>query len=263
VTPAAQDDIERRGRWIAAGLAVALVALWELVLRTGIAADTLLPAPTSIAAELWRSVQAGEMMVTTVITLRRVLLGLLFGGGVGLVAGWLMGASRRFRAVTDPFVAAMHPIPKLALLPLFMVLLEIGESAKIAVIAAASFFPMVLNSMAGVRTINVLHFDVARSYGASHWQMLRLVALPGSIPMVLTGVRLAANIAFLSAIAVEMVSASDGLGGQVWLSWQVLRMERLFATLVVIAALGLTLNQLLRWVAERAAPWLGERERTA
>ncbi|MDQ3518991.1 MAG: ABC transporter permease subunit, partial [Gemmatimonadota bacterium] len=121
---------------------------------------------------------------------------------------------------------------------------------------------MLLSAMAGVRQINQVHFDVARSYGASRRQMLTRVVLPGSLPMVLMGTRLAANVAFLSAIAVEMVSASTGLGAQLWFSWQVLRVDLLFATITVIALLGVGLSAVLRGLARRGAPWLDEREIT-
>jgi NitT/TauT family transport system permease protein len=254
---------EVRGRRIAAGLAVALLALWELLSRVGVLPAMFVPAPSEVLAGLARSVRSGEMLASIGATMVRVLAGLGIGGSVGLLAGWVIGGSRRLRAVADPFVAATHPIPKLALLPLLMVFLGIGEAPRVVVVAAASFFPMLLNTMAGVRQISAVHFDVARSFGASRRQVLRRVVLPGSIPMVLTGLRLAANIAFLSAIAVEMVSARTGLGAQVWLSWQVLRIDLLYATLVVIAALGLTLQVTLRWLARRGAPWLTERESAA
>jgi NitT/TauT family transport system permease protein len=253
------DATGARGRRIAVAIGLAVAVLWELSVQAGIMSGRFLPPPTETLAALYRGIQSGEMVASVAITVRRVFSGLLLGASLGLVAGWVLGASRRLSAVTDPMIAALHPIPKLALLPLFMMLLGLGETARVAVIAAAAFFPMVVNSMAGVRHINPLHFDVARSYGANRWDLLGLVILPGSAPMVLTGLRLSANVAFLSTTAVEMVAANDGLGALIWLSWQVLRPELLFATLFVIAVLGVTLNVALRWVARRAAPWLGER----
>jgi ABC-type nitrate/sulfonate/bicarbonate transport system permease component len=141
-----------------------------------------------------------------------------------------------------------------------MVLLGLGESSRVVVVSLAAFFPMLLNTMSGVRQINRVHFDVARTYGASRWQILTRVVLPGSVPAILTGLRLATNIAFVSAIAVEMVASGRGLGSQVWLAWQVLRVDLLYATLFVIALLGVAINFSLRWIARRGAPWLSERE---
>lgn len=250
------------GGLIAAMLAVAVAGVWEVLVRTHAIPGLFLPPPSEIAAALAEEVRAGTMLYHLRVTVLRVVAGVALGGGAGLILGLAMGASRKLRDVGNPIVAALHPIPKLALLPLFMVLFGLGESSKIVVVSAAAFFPMLISAMAGVRQISPVHFDVARNYGASRRQMLMRVELPGSIPMVLTGLRLSANVAFLSAIAVEMVSAHTGLGSQLWLSWQVLRVDLLFATLTVIAILGVSLNAALRWLAWRGAPWLTEREVT-
>ena len=121
---------------------------------------------------------------------------------------------------------------------------------------------MLLSTMAGVRQISPVHFDVARNYGASRRKLFTRVVIPGSVPMMLSGLRLAANIAFLSSIAVEMVSAKTGFGAEVWLAWQVLRLDALFAAIVVIAAVGVMVTTMLRWLSRRVAPWLTARELT-
>lgn len=249
-------------RVLAALIAVGIFGLWEVASRAELLHSAFVPAPSAIAGALGDSVRRGELTSHLLATLSRVAAGLALGGGAGFLLGLTLGAFRRARAVMDPFVAAVHPIPKLALLPLLMLLLGLGEWPKIVVIAAASFFPMLLNTIAGVRQINGVHFDVARVYGASRLQLLTRVMFPGSVPMVLTGLRLAANVAFLSAIAVEMVYSQRGLGALIWLSWQVLRVDALYATLAVIALVGIVLNAVLQWAARRGAPWLSERELT-
>jgi NitT/TauT family transport system permease protein len=157
--------------------------------------------------------------------------------------------------VADPFVAALHPIPKLALLPLFMVLLGVGEAPKVFLVAVAAFFPMLINTTAGVRQINPMHFDLARNYGAGMVRVLGRVVLPGSLPLILAGFRLSANLALVITIAVEMISSEVGLGALVWLSWQLLRVELLYATLVVTALLGIGLSFSLERLERRLAPW--------
>jgi NitT/TauT family transport system permease protein len=253
---------DERGRLIAALLALAILVVWEIVVRTRLVPATFFPPPSAIGVALFEATVRGEMLVHLGATLTRVLSGLALGGLAGTLAGLAMGVSPRARSIADPFVAAFHPVPKLALLPLFMVLLGLGESSRVVVVSLAAFFPMLLNTMAGVRQILRVHFDVARTYGASRWQILARVVVPGSVPAILIGLRLATNIAFVSAIAVEMVASGRGLGSQVWLSWQVLRVELLYATLFVIALLGVTINTTLRWLARRGAPWLSEREIT-
>lgn len=239
-----------------------VVALWELGVRRQFFSGMFVPAPSEIFRELVRGLWGGPLLAALKATTLRVGSGLLIGGVAGALFGLMMGASRRLSRILNPLIAAVHPIPKLALLPLFMVFFGLGEAPKIIVVSAAAFFPMLLSTMAGVRHIASVHFDAARTFGASRRQLITRVVIPGSVPMMLSGLRLAANIAFLSAIAVEMVAAKNGLGAQVWLAWQVLRLDELFATLVVISFVGVTVNTLLRWLSRRVAPWLTARELT-
>lgn len=246
-------------------LAIGIVALliWEMLARAGVINTLFFPPPTAIAAELVRAFASGVMVEHLAATLLRVFPGLVLGGTAGLFLGLAMGASRRLRVIFDPFVAGLHPIPKLALLPLLMIMFGIGETSKVAAIAVASFFPMLINAMAGVRQISPIHFEVARNYGARRLQILFRVMLPGSLPLVLAGTRLAANIALLITIAVEIAASDTGLGALVWLSWQVLRVEQLYATLFVIAILGVGLSAGLQWLARRLVPWMPEPDRMA
>jgi ABC-type nitrate/sulfonate/bicarbonate transport system permease component len=244
-----------RDRWLAAGIAAAGFAAWELLARAGVISATFFPAPTAIGDAVFDGTASGELPRHLAATLRRVLPGLLLGGAPGLLAGVAMGWSVRLRAVSDPFVAALHPIPKLALLPLFIIVFGIGEPAKVAVVAAAAFFPILINAMAGVRQIQPAQIEAARSYGAGRLNLLRHVILPGSLPFVLAGTRLAANLALLVTIAVEMTAADTGLGSLIWTAWQVLRVEQLYAALVVIAVLGIALNVALDALASRFAAW--------
>ena len=259
ITPAQR---ERRGRMLALVIGMTILATWELVSRIGILSATTLPPPTAILRALVVALTEGDLLTHLGITLGRLSAGLLIGGTAGLLTGLAMGWSRRLRGIGDPFVSFVHPVPKLSLLPLLMVFFGLGETPKILVIAATSFFPMALNAMAGVRQISPVHFDVARSHGASRRQMLRRVVIPGSLPTVLIGARLATNVALVTTVAVEMIAAQRGLGSQLWLSWQILRVDLLFATVLLIAMLGVTVNRGMRRLARHAAPWLSERELT-
>ncbi len=137
-------------------------------------------------------------------------------------------------------------------------MLGVGETSKLAAVSLGAFFPMLLNTVAGVRGMNPVHLELARNFGASRRQMDLHVLLPGSMPLMLTGLRLSANAAFHSTIGVEMVGSRTGLGAMLWLSWQTFRIDHLYAILVVIAAIGIGLATLIRWVTQRSAPWLAE-----
>ncbi len=251
---------ERRPRlpargWVPLVAMVTALSLWEVAARLGIIPRLYFPPPTEIMEALWNSIVRGELGPALWATLTRVIPGLVLGAVPGLLLGVAMGRSRAVRRIADPFIAAVHPIPKIALLPLLMIILGIGEASRIAVVAIAAFFPMLINSMAGVRRISPLYFDVARNYGAGRRKVFTRVVLPGSLPMVLSGLRLSANVAFLVTIAVEIVAADSGLGALIWLSWEILRVELLYAVLVVISLFGVTLNLTLAGLAHRLSPW--------
>ena len=235
-----------------------MLAIWELVIRAGWYSGMFFPAPTTIARTLSNSMADGELWLHLSATLLRIAAGLAIGGLAGLLLGLAMGSSRTLRTVLDPLIAAVHPLPKLALFPLLIVLLGIGERSKIVAVAVGAFFPMVLNTMAGVRSINPVHLDLAQNYGASPWKLFTRVLLPGSLPMILTGLRLSTIVAFHSTIGVEMVGSRVGLGSLLWLDWQTFRIERLYATLAVVALVGLGLTLLLRRIARATTPWLPE-----
>jgi ABC-type nitrate/sulfonate/bicarbonate transport system permease component len=242
-------------RLLAIGLVAAILAAWEAASRLGLASRLFFPAPSVILATLFRALASGRIVPDLLATLGREAGGAALGCLPACALGLAMGASPRLRATLDPLVASLHPMPKIALLPLFMVVLGIGEISKLTAVAVAAFFPMLLNSMAGVRQINPLLFDVARSYGASRRRTFLRVVLPGGLPMVMVGLRLSLNVALLITIAAEMVAARRGLGTVIWLAWETMRTEDLYAGLLLIAVLGVLTNVLLRRLTARLVPW--------
>jgi ABC-type nitrate/sulfonate/bicarbonate transport system permease component len=229
--------------------------IWQISSRAGILSQLFLPAPSLVFSYLRSSVIDGELTAALSATLGRIGAGFLLGAIPGLFLGWAMGWSSRLRKYIDPFVAALYPIPKIAIFPLIMFIFGIGEISKVIAIAISAFFPLLINTIAGVRQINPVYLEVARNYGANRWKTLWNVILPGSLPMVLAGVRIALNTSLLIAIAVEMVAAEVGLGVMIWFAWQTLRIEQLYAALFVIAFLGIGLNIVLEWITHRIAPW--------
>jgi ABC-type nitrate/sulfonate/bicarbonate transport system permease component len=246
--------------WLPAVIVAVALTVWEWQVRSGGLSALFFPAPSTIARTLIRLLTNGELAVNVGATLSRLLLGFALGGLPALILGMAMGWSRRLRAVVDPFIAAAHPVPKIAVLPLIMILFGIGESSKIVTVAVGVFFPMLINTMAGVRQISPIYFEVAENYGASLFKVFTRVVVPGSLPLVLTGARLALNVALLITIAVELVAAQEGLGEMIWFAWETLRTEELYASLLVTAALGIGFNFLLQRLAARLVPWQVERE---
>lgn len=226
--------------------------------RVGALPGVLFSSPTVVIRTLVDALVSGEMVQHVIATLSRVLPGLLLGAIPGTLLGLAMGWSSALRRAVDPILMAIHPIPKIAILPLLMIFLGIGEASRIAVASVAAFFPMLINTMAGVRQTNPIYFEVAENYGASRTKLFTRVVLPGSLPLALSGLRLAANVTLLVTIAAEIVMADAGLGSLVWLAWETLRVEMLYATLIVVSLLGISISQGLYRLQKYLVPWQEE-----
>jgi ABC-type nitrate/sulfonate/bicarbonate transport system permease component len=246
--------------WLPSLILLVAIGFWEWGARREVISTLFFPAPSIIVTTLIRSFTSGQMIEHTGATLWRIFLAFMIGGIPAMIIGLAMGWSRRLRAGIDPFVAAAHPVPKIALLPLAMIFFGIGESSKVVTVAAAAFFPMLINCMAGVQQINFIHFEVAKNFRANPWRVLTRVVWPGSLPMVITGARLSINVAFLITISIELVSATKGLGVMIWFAWETLRTEELYAGLIVIAALGIGINLILKRLRRYLVPWRLEHE---
>lgn len=242
-------------RLIAAGIALFLFAWWETAARLGWIDGLLFPAPTKIAANfavLWRKGLAAEIGVT----LTRFLGGVLLGGIPGILVGLCIGWLPRARRIADPFIAAIHPIPKLVLFPLFIVIFGLNEGAKIASVALTVFFPALINAATGAREISPLYFEVIRSYGGGRLASFRHVVLPGSLPMMLSGIRIASTLGLLVTIAIEFSVTTRGIGSIMWLALQTMRPEDLYVGVVTIALIGIGINAVIQAMLRRLAPWL-------
>jgi len=240
-------------------LAAVGLGTWEAMARQGMASELFFPAPSVIVSTILGMFEGGRLATDVAGTVTRLLAGFLLGGTVGFVLGMLMGWSQTARMVLDPFVAAAHPVPKISTLPLIMLIFGIGIFSRTLVVGIAAFFPMLINTMAGVRQISPIYFEVAENYGAKPKQVFTRVVMPGSLPLVLAGARLALNRSLSITIAVELLMGENGLGSMLWYSWETLRVEELYATIVIIACLGISFRLVLQRLSGWVAPWQVER----
>lgn len=246
---------QRALRWVAPALTVAMLAGWEIAAQRGWIPQLFFPAPSAIFAKLIALSEGGELALHISSTLARMVVALAWGGGAGLVLGMMLGYSAPLRAVIDPFIAAFHPVPKTSLLPLILLIFGLGFFSKALVVAISAFFPMVINTMAGVMNLDRNFFDVARLHGASRGRIFWRVVLPGSLPMTLAGARMALNRALGATIGLELITAQRGLGSMLFFAWQTYRTEELYATIFVIAVLGYIFRRAVNAVASRLVPW--------
>ncbi|TWS97610.1 ABC transporter permease [Reyranella sp. CPCC 100927] len=233
-----------------------LLALWEIGARTGMIETKFFPAPTTIGAQFAATLMTAEFWNDLRLSLSRLFIGLLMGGVPGLLLGLAMGLSRAMRVTFQPLIAALYPLPKIAILPLILLMFGLGEMSKYVIVAIGVFFLMTLNTFAGVINIKPIYFDVARNLKASRWQTYVTVALPGAVPGILTGLRICVGSGLLLLVAAEFVGADAGIGYRIWWSWSVFWVEPMYVGLMVIAILGFAFAYLIDFLEGLLLPWL-------
>jgi NitT/TauT family transport system permease protein len=252
------DSQKSASRLLPAVAFIGFLLVWELVSRAGLISASFFPAPTTIWGSFIKLLGNGDLASATGATLLRFLLGFVAGSALGAVLGLLMGWWPSLYAFMDPFIAAIYPIPKIAIFPLLMIIFGIGEGSKFVAVLLAAFFPMLINSLAGVRQISKVYFEVGKNYGVYGRNVFTHILLPGSLPSLMSGLLQSANMAFVIAISVEIVSARNGLGVLLWFGWQTFRVSELYAVLAVIALLGIGLNYAFNRLTHLLVPWMGE-----
>ena len=255
-SPIARRSSLAAERALAFASPLVLLVLWEVAARGGWLNATFFPPPSSVMGAFWRLLRSGALPQDLLAMTRRVAIGFALGSLPAAALGLVMGLSGALRAALLPVANLVYAIPKIAILPLFLVIFGLGEQSKVAMIVASSFFFVLLNAMAGVLAIDPLHLDVAQSFGAGRWQVIRTVALPGALPFVLTGARLALGFSLIVAVGSEFViPGGAGIGTRIWLSWQILDIEQMYAALIAAALLGIVLNFLMDEAERRLLPY--------
>jgi ABC-type nitrate/sulfonate/bicarbonate transport system permease component len=249
----------RRLRWALRLLSpIGVLLVWELAGRLGFLNPLLFPVPSRAVADLAVLISSGYLPKALYASLFRVICGFAIAVTVGVALGAAMARIRLFNELIDPLVELVRPISPLALFPLAILWFGIGDGSKIFIIALAASFPVILNTYAGVRAIDTNLFRASRSLGASKFEIFRGIVLPGALPHIFTGVRLAWGISLIVIIAAEMVGATVGLGYMVLEAQQTFRTERVFAGIFVIGLIGFATDlgfRRLRWLL---LPWYRE-----
>ncbi|OGL05641.1 MAG: ABC transporter permease [Candidatus Rokubacteria bacterium RIFCSPLOWO2_02_FULL_71_18] len=248
--------LERRAHPVVRVLALAgVVVLWELVTRTGWVPALFLPSPSGVIESGMEMLASGELLVHVATSLRRLLLGFGLGALLGVSVGLAVGFFSLAEAVGTPLIAATFPIPKIALLPLLILWVGIGEASKVAVITLGVFFPMAINTYTGVRNADPLLIRAAVSFGAGRFSLIRKVMLPSALPMIFAGLKLGAGTALLLLVAAEMIAANAGIGFLVLHAQNLMETTKLMVGIVLLSFLGIVSHWLLVRLERLAIPW--------
>ncbi|MCG6879221.1 MAG: ABC transporter permease [Deltaproteobacteria bacterium] len=237
-----------------ASVAVAL-GLWEVLGRSGLVPPLFLPGFSAVLASGYEMVANGEIFGHLFASLWRIGWGFFLGAGAGIVTGVAVGYFQLADDIARPLVAATYPIPKIAILPLLILWLGIGEGSKVAVIALGVFFPVVINVRAGVRNVDPLLIKAALSLGSGPFNVIRRVILPMTLPMMFAGLKLGVGIALLLVVTAEMIAADKGIGFLILSSADLMQTTRLLFGIMVVSGLGISFAWILDRLEQLLIPW--------
>lgn len=247
---------------LSVGTLLVLLAVWWIVAAQAWISPLFLPPPGQVLAKLIAIAGPQGFMDATLwqhlgASLARILVALLAAVIIGVPVGIAMGLSPTVRGILDPLIELYRPVPPLAYLPLMVIWFGIGETSKILLIYLAIFAPVAMSALAGVKSAQQVRLRAARSLGASRWQVLWFVVLPGALPEILTGLRIGLGVGWSTLVAAELIAATRGLGFMVQSAGEFLATDVVLAGIAVIALIAFALELGLRALQRRLTPWHG------
>ncbi len=270
--PAVPSVLASGGALYGAIVPVLLIVLWEVVARLGIFSPIVLPPPSSVMDRWIISAMpspvasiatdgtigwllSGELLHDSAASLSRVVVGFVVGAGLALPLGLVMGASENIYRLMNPLIQVLRPIPPIAYIPLSIVWFGLGNPPAIFLIALGAFFPVLMNTIAGVRQVDGIYIRAARNLGAGQWALFTRVILPAATPYILAGIRIGIGTAFIVVIVAEMIAVNNGLGYRILEAREYMWSDKIIAGMITIGLLGLMIDigvsrlndWLLRW----------------
>jgi ABC-type nitrate/sulfonate/bicarbonate transport system permease component len=239
-----------------AGALVALLALWQLV--AALAGLEFLLGPVEIAKHFLAALGGRELYDNIGASLSRALPGFAVGSALGIALGLAAGVARNLDRALSPVVFLTYPVPKIVMLPLFMIWFGIGDLSKVLIIALACFYPVFINAYYGARATQKVLVWSAMNMGAGRWRLFRRVVVPSALPQIFAGLRVSLALSFIVMFAAEMINARSGLGQMIRVAENSLRFDLMYVSLVAIAILGYGADWLLGAARKRALAWQGE-----
>jgi NitT/TauT family transport system permease protein len=234
---------------------VSVVGLWEWLVWALSIPPFLLPAPSTVVVALVNGIRSGLYLSNFLVTLTEALLGFLIAAVSGVLLGALIAQWRLVEQTLYPYLVALQTLPKIAIAPLIVVWFGFGISSKVIIAATVAFFPVLVNVIVGLKTIDQPKLDLMRSLKASRWQTFRLVTFPNALPFLFAGLDIAVVFSVLGAIVGEFVGAQQGLGNLILQFNFSLDIAGVFAVLILLSVLGVALHLVMRAVQKRVIFW--------
>jgi NitT/TauT family transport system permease protein len=237
-----------------------VVAVWEVALPLSGVAEYVMPRPSAILRELVLS--ADSLWGHTLVTLREILIGFVVGTAVGIGLAVMIAESRVLERSLYPIVVFLHTVPKLAIAPIFVIWFGFGLLPKVVLVVVISFFPITVNTIYGLTSVDRNVVDLMRSVSASEWQILKWIRIPNAVPYLFAGLKISVTLAVVGAIIGEWVGTDAGLGFAILVSATQLKTPFMFAAIVIISVIGVALFYLVAVCERVLIPWQEPRDVT-
>lgn len=255
VVPLRRRLARLEGRLAGWALPLLLVVLWEALSRAGVIAPTVRPAPSAVALAGWQALKSGELLHNMGVSTLRALAGLLVGGLIGFALGIANGLWDLTFRYTDTTLQMIRNVPHLALIPLVILWFGIDEEAKLFLVSLGVFFPVYINTLHGVRSVDPQLIEMGRVYGMSPLTLFRRIILPGALPSIFVGLRFALGIMWLTLIVAETIAASSGLGYMAMQAREFLLVDIVVLAILIYALLGKLADVLTRQLERACLQW--------
>jgi NitT/TauT family transport system permease protein len=246
---------------ILGGIAVLIViGIWQAIWSyTDWISPLFFSGPSAIAKAFWISLTQGNLLADLAFSGKNFAIGFGIALVSGVVIGVIIGWYRRIRLILDPFLNALYAAPRIAMMPLIIIWFGIGMWSKVFIVFLSAFFPILVNTVAGIRNMDRDLLRAARAFCASDWQIFKTLAIPGSVPFILTGVRQGVAVGLIGVVVGEMLGSSEGVGFMVAYGGQTFQTDTLFVGFVIIAFAGILLTSLAERLERRFSRWRPER----
>jgi len=237
------------------GLILVVCLLWELSVRLEVIDSPNWPPLSDVFVAFWHLLRDGMLLSVFGSSLRRLAIGYAIAVVAGVCLGLVMGYFRWAQRLFEPIVEVLRPIPSPAYIPVAILFLGIGDSMKVFMVAFSAFFPILLNTITGVRSVDPILLDTARTFGLGTWAIVRKIVFPASLVYIFTGLRISLAIALILTVISEQVAGNSGVGFYLLSAQRSFLIPEMYATVVGLAIVGFSLNRLFLLVERRALPW--------
>lgn len=243
------------GGWRKLVSPVLFILAWWVVSVAGWMPEWFLPSPVKVFGALYEMMASGELFHHTAVSMYRAMIGYVLAAFIGIGLGLLIAWSLYMEDFFDPIIELLRPLSTFALVPVFFLWFGIGDLSKVMIIFKSCFFPIVLNTIAGIKGVDKKLVKAAQSLGADGRQLWLRVLIPAALPMIITGLRISTAMSMMALVGVEMISSESGLGFLVIDAQRIFETDRMFAGIIMLSIIGFSLDRLARMAQNRLVSW--------